>query len=337
MQSGTLELVCPAGNAAMLRAAVEAGANAVYLGLKNATNARHFPGLNFSPDELGASIAWAQQRGVRVFLAINTYPKEHNCSEWHRAIDHAAALGVDALILADLGLMAYARERFPELRLHASVQASATSAPALQLLARRFGIVRAVLPRVLSIDQVQQVARDAAPLEIEVFGFGGLCIMVEGRCSLSSYATGEAPNHQGACSPARFVSWEEKENGMEARLNGFLIDRYAPDEPAGYPTLCKGRFRVDGEIGYALESPTSLNTLDLLPQLKQCGVRAIKIEGRQRSVAYVRTVTQVWRRAIDALTANPERYTVQTEWQNELARISEGNQTTLGPYSRPWK
>ncbi|WP_459827264.1 ubiquinone anaerobic biosynthesis protein UbiU [Hydrogenophilus islandicus] len=333
-----MELVCPAGNPEMVRAAVEAGADAVYLGLRNATNARHFPGLNFTPHELTTTIAWAHQKGVRVFLAINTYPKEHNRDLWHRTIDQAAELGVDALILADLGLMAYAHERYPEVRLHASVQTSATSAPALQLLARRYGVVRAVLPRVLSIDQVAHVCKEAAPLEIEVFGFGGLCIMVEGRCSLSSYATGEAPNHHGACSPAHFVSWEERETGMEARLNGFLIDRYAPDEPAGYPTLCKGRFVVDGEIGYALESPTSLNTLDLLPELKRCGVRAIKIEGRQRSVAYIRTVTRVWRQAIDTLAKYPDdHFTVQTEWQEELARISEGGQTTLGPYSRPWK
>lgn len=337
MPSETLELVCPAGNAAMLRAAVEAGADAVYLGLRNATNARHFPGLNFTSEELGEGIAWAHQQGVRVFLAINTYPKAHNCDAWYQAIDQAAALGVDALILADLGLMAYAREHYPQLRLHASVQTSATSAPALQLLARRYGVVRAVLPRVLSIDQVARVAEAAAPLEIEVFGFGGLCIMVEGRCSLSSYATGEAPNHQGACSPAHYVSWEEHDQGMDARLNGFLIDRYAPDEPAGYPTLCKGRFVVDGELGYALESPTSLNTLDLLPELKRCGVRAIKIEGRQRSVAYVRTVTRVWRQAIDALAEHSERFSVLAQWQEALARISEGCQTTLGPYSRPWK
>ena len=85
-------------------------------------------------------------------------------------------------------------------------------------------------------------------VEIEVFGFGSLCVMVEGRCILSSYATGESPNMQGVCSPAKAVRWEEHPDRMDVRLNDVLIDRYRPDEPAGYPTLCKGRFDVAGSL-----------------------------------------------------------------------------------------
>ena len=130
--------------------------------------------------------------------------------------------------------------------------------------------------------QVEQVIAKAG-IEIEVFGFGSLCVMVEGRCALSSYVTGEAPNTNGVCSPPKAVRWVETPQGRESRLNGVLIDRYAPGENAGYPTLCKGRFDVgDDENYYAIEEPTSLNTLELLPQLLKMGVRAIKIEGRQR-------------------------------------------------------
>jgi collagenase-like PrtC family protease len=138
-----------------------------------------------------------------------------------------------------------------------------------------------------------------------VFGFGGLCIMVEGRCLLSSYVTGESPNMCGVCSPAKAVRWEETANGLETRLGGLLIDRYAPGEPAGYPTLCKGRFTVADQTYYAIEEPTSLNTLELLPELHHMGIAAIKIEGRQRSPAYVTQVTKSGGRRLTLAGAIP--------------------------------
>lgn len=153
----------------------------------------------------------------------------------------SAELGVDALILADIGVMEYAASRWPQLRLHLSVQGSASNPEAIQFYHRLFGIRRAVVPRVLSLKQVAQVAADS-PVPIEVFVFGSLCVMVEGRCLLSSYVTGQSPNTFGACSPARFLRWDETPQGRESRLNGVLIDRYQDDENAGYPTLCKGRF-----------------------------------------------------------------------------------------------
>ena len=193
-----------------------------------------------------------------------------------------------------------------------------------------------MLPRVLSLEQVRQVV-DRTPVEIEVFGFGSLCVMVEGRCALSSYATGESPNTHGVCSPAKFVRWQETPKGLESRLNGVLIDRYAPGENASYPTLCKGRFDVDGEQYYAIEEPASLNTLALLPQLIAMGVKAVKIEGRQRSPAYVAQVTRVWRDAIDACREGQQRYTVKPGWMAAMDKLAEGQQHTLGAYHRSWK
>jgi putative protease len=124
---------------------------------------------------------------------------------------------------------------------------------------------------------------------------------------------------------------------MESRLNGVLIDRFGKNEPAGYPTLCKGRFQVCGHTYYAIEEPTSLNTLSLLPELQAMGIEAIKIEGRQRSPAYVARVAQVWRAALDACRRNPDDYQPQADWLSELAKVSEGSQTTLGAYHRPWQ
>ena len=125
---------------------------------------------------------------------------------------------------------------------------------------------------------------------------------------------------------------------METRLNGILIDRFADGERAGYPTLCKGRFEVNDETYYALEEPTSLNTLELLPELARIGIRAIKIEGRQRSPAYVAQVTKVWRAALDKLKAGgAESFSVLPAWMAELNKVSEGQSHTLGAYYRPWK
>ncbi|MCE1184108.1 peptidase U32 family protein [Zoogloea sp.] len=330
------ELVCPAGSLPALKTAIDHGADCVYLGFKDATNARNFSGLNFDEKSLHEGVAYAHRHGRKVLLALNTYPQTDNWPSWTRAVDRAAEAGMDAIILADPGLMAYARRTHPTLRLHLSVQGSATTHEAINFYHEHFGISRAVLPRVLSLAQVAQVIAQT-PVEIEVFGFGGLCVMVEGRCALSAYATGESPNCQGACSPGKHVRWEQTPKGMETRLNGVLIDRFEAHERAGYPTLCKGRFEVNGASYYAIEEPTSLNTLELLPELARVGVKAIKIEGRQRSPAYVAQVTQVWRAALDQLARNPEGFRVDARWMSELNKVSEGQSHTLGAYHRPWK
>ncbi|MEA3291519.1 MAG: peptidase U32 family protein, partial [Pseudomonadota bacterium] len=316
--------------------AVDPGADAVYIGFRDATNARHFAGLNFNDKQIEQGLQYARQRGVKVFVAVNTYPQPSNFGAWRKAVDRAGGLGVDALILADIGVMDYACERWPDLRLHLSVQGSATSHQAVSFYAEQFGIRRAVIPRVLSLAQVKQVV-ESSPVPIEVFGFGSLCVMVEGRCYLSSYVTGQGPNTFGACSPASFVRWKETPEALETRLNGVLIDRHTEGENAGYPTICKGRFEVNGKTGYAIEEPTSLNTLPILADLQRIGVAAIKIEGRQRSPAYVAQVTKVMRAAIDACRRDPDGFTPDPAWLAELGKLSEGSQTTLGAYHRPWQ
>ena len=331
-----VELVCPAGSVPALKAAIDHGADCVYLGFRNETNARNFGGLNFDAKAAADGVRYAHARGRKVLIALNTYAQPGSFDRWTGALDLAADLGVDAVILADPGLMGYAVERHPDLRLHLSVQGSATTYEAINFYVRRFGIRRAVLPRVLSLAQVEHVIGQAE-CEIEVFGFGSLCVMVEGRCALSSYTTGEGPNTVGVCSPAKAVRWQETVDGLEVRLNGVLLDRYANGEKAGYPTLCKGRYTVRDDTYYAIEEPTSLNTLEMLPELVRIGVAAVKIEGRQRSPAYVAAVARVWRAAIDACTATPSCFVVRDAWMNELANLSEGRQTTLGAYHRPWR
>ena len=331
-----MELVCPAGNFPSLKAAVLNGADAVYLGFKDETNARNFSGLNFNDSKLDKSLAYARDRGVKIYIAINTYPQPAAWSKWQSAIDKAVELGVNAVIVADMGVMAYAANKYPDLNLHLSVQGSATNYEALRFYQQNFNIKRAVIPRVLALPQIRRLTKKS-PVDLEVFAFGSLCIMAEGRCHLSSYITGESPNMCGVCSPARAVSWKNTGDVLETRLNNVLIDRYEAGEHAGYPTLCKGRFKVNDNTYHALEEPTSLNTLSILPELHQIGVKALKIEGRQRSPAYIAQVVRVWREAIDSYKRNPETFSERTAWQLSLHKVSEGSQTTLGAYSRPWQ
>lgn len=326
----SLELVCPAGTPAALRAAVAAGADAVYCGFANETNARNFPGLNFSAAEMAAAIRHAHESGAKVLIAINTYPQAGRTEIWRDAVDAAAALRADAVILADMGLLAYAAERHPDLRRHLSVQASAANAEAIGFFVREFDVRRVVLPRVLTVEEIATLNRGIA-VETEVFVFGGLCVMAEGRCSLSSYATGQSPNMNGVCSPACAVRYEQIGANLVSRLGAFAIDSFEAGQPAGYPTLCKGRYRVRGEELYLFEEPTSLSAFSILPRLRAAGVSAIKIEGRQRGKAYIAEVVGGFRRAVDALDAGAPAPT------GSLHLLAEGNRQTTGAYHGRWR
>lgn len=331
-----MELLCPAGSLPALKAAIDHGADAVYVGLKDDTNARHFAGLNLAGAGLDEAVKYVHRHGRKIHVAINTFAHPDGWERWQRAVDIAVNSGADVLILADISLLAYAHERYPHIEKHLSVQASSTNPAAIDFY-RQFGISRVVLPRVLSMQQVRALAR-LCETPLEVFAFGSLCIMAEGRCYLSSYMTGESPNTAGACSPAAYVRWDEKSDGtLESRLNGVVIDRFAEGENAGYPTLCKGRFQVGDDLYNVLEEPTSLNTLELLPELYKEGIVSLKIEGRQRSPAYVASITKIWRQAIDAVQQDAERFQVKDEWNRVLSSLAEGSQTTLGAYHRKWK
>lgn len=325
-----LELVCPAGTPAALRVAVDAGADSVYCGFRDETNARNFPGLNFSRDELAEAVRYAHERDARVLVAINTFPRAGALAPWHRAVGDAARLGADAVILADLGLLAYAAERHPHLRRHLSVQAAAANADAVRFYVEAFGVKRVVLPRVLTVAEIAAINAQA-PCETEVFVFGGLCVMAEGRCSLSSYATGKSPNMNGACSPASHVQFRETDGMLTTRLGEFTIDRVPKGAPAPYPTLCKGCFSAGDYRGHVFEDPVGLDAVTLLPQLAMAGVTALKIEGRQRSRSYTRDVVASFRRAVDAQARG------QPVPAAELRRLSEGQATTAGAYRKGWR
>ncbi|MBE7733556.1 ubiquinone anaerobic biosynthesis protein UbiU [Devosia faecipullorum] len=325
-----MELICPAGTPAAYREALEAGADAIYCGFRDETNARNFPGLNFSRAEMVEAVALGKKRGVHTYVALNTFMRAGSEDTWYRAADDAVAAGAHALILADMALMDYVATNYPEQRLHVSVQASAANVEAINFLVESFGAKRLVLPRVLTVAEIAAIAKNV-DCELEVFAFGGLCVMAEGRCSLSSYITGQSPNMQGVCSPASHVRYREDGTEMVSELGGFTINRFGADEPAGYPTLCKGRFHIADAEGYAFEDPVSLDVMDHLDALRDAGVIALKIEGRQRGKAYVAEVVSSLRRALSAPAAQRSAHLAQ------LRRLSEGQRTTSGAYEKKWR
>lgn len=328
------ELVCPAGTPAALRAAVDAGADAVYCGFQNATNARNFPGLNFTPEEMEAGVSYAHRHGAKTLLAINTFPPAGKTDLWKQAVDAVNRFGIDALIVADIGVADYVRRTYPEQRLHLSVQAGASSAEAIRYYYREFSVKRVVLPRILTVKEIKAI-HDEIPCEIEAFIFGNIGMMAEGRCSLTNYATGISTNMDGVCSPASDVRYEEdQQRNLTTKLGPFTIDCFSCGENAGYPTICKGRYVSDQnkDAYYAFEEPVSLNLTGLLPELVRAGVTAFKIEGRQRSRAYVGSVVSAFRRAVDAIMAGKD-----PEIANLLA-LTEGNRQTEGAFkTRKWR
>jgi len=326
------ELVCPAGTPAALRTAVDAGADAIYCGFQGPTNARNFPGLNFTPAEMHDAVAYAHGGGAKVLAAINSFPTAGRTDIWKTAIDDAVRIGVDAIIIADIGMAKYLSETHSDQRIHLSVQAGASSSEAINFYCQKFDIKRVVLPRILTVAEIKKV-HDEIDCEIEAFVFGNIGMMAEGRCSLTNYVTGLSTNMDGVCSPANFVHYEEDESNLTTRLGKFAIDCIGCGESAGYPTICKGRYNTSHKQHYyAFEEPVSLNLTRLLPDLMKAGVTALKIEGRQRSKAYVKAVVSAFRQAVDAYALGDD-----PDISNLLA-LTEGQRETQGAFqSKTWR
>lgn len=327
------EVIAPAGNLASLRAAVDSGADAVYLGFSDSTNARNFEGLNFTPEELEDGIKYIRSKGRKFFVAINTFPQADAVPKWYKAVDLAMELSADAVIIANIGVLKYARDKYPQANLHLSTQASSSNYESINFYKKHFGIKRVVLPRVLTVEEIKHL-RERTDVEIEVFALGGLCINIEGRCYLSSFVTGASTNTEGACSPSRFVRFiSEPAGGMSITLNNMTLNRLGKNESSPYPTCCKGRYtKPDGSYAYVFEDPESLNVLQILPGLMDAGVAALKIEGRQRTKTYVAAMTGVLRDAVDSCFKDAAAYKVRPEWSSKTVATFEGTNETLGSY-----
>jgi collagenase-like PrtC family protease len=339
--SDKIKLYAPAGNLDCLRAAVDCGADAVYFGFDTPSNLRNFQGINFSYADAELGVHYIHQAGKEAFITINSYPQKSELALCYEAIDRAAHVGADAVILSDLALLDYTRRKHPGLRIHISVQAGVCNRQAIEFFTAEFGVECFILPRVLTLDEIRQL-RECTNAALEVFAFGSLCINYEGRCQLSSYITGESTNTVGTCSTPKFLSFECADRVI-ALINGKAINSFSYAEIAkdahlanGLPKeeisqwgnhflinrrqLCKARYRINGGQNFQLNEFVYLNALSILPQLINAGVSALKIEGRQRNAAYVKDTISMFREAIDNCYLPPDKYKPNKIWMRQCQR-----------------
>ena len=267
------ELLAPAGCWASLRAAVANGADAVYFGVQR-FNAR-LRAENFRTEDLPEVMAWLHRRGVRGFLTVNVLVFPSELEQAGELLLAAAAAGVDAVIVQDIGLAVLARQLTPELAVHGSTQMSITSAAGVAMAAD-LGAQRVVLARELGLRDLERLQRQlqqrGLAMPLEVFVHGALCVAYSGQC-LTSEALGQRSANRGECAQA-------------CRLP--------------YQLIVDGEERDLGDRRYLL-SPQDLAAWDLLPQLRDCGVASLKIEGRLKEATYVAAVTDAYRRGLDQL------------------------------------
>ena len=290
--AGPVELLAPAGDRVCMQAAVENGADAVYFGLARGFNARA-RATNLSLAELPEVMQYLHSRGVKGYVTFNTlvFPDELAAAE--ESLRAIAAAGTDAVLIQDIGIMRLARTVCPDLAIHASTQATMTSAETIAELVH-LGVERVVLARELSIDEVRQI-RQGTSMPLEVFVHGALCVAYSGQCLTSESLGGRSAN-RGQCAQA-------------CRLP--------------YDLLCDGRQRDLGPVQYLL-SPQDLAAYDLVPQLIDAGVCSLKIEGRLKTPEYVANVTQHYRRAIDAALAGREAEFARRDVQELELSFSRG-------------
>jgi putative protease len=280
------ELLAPAGDRDCLRAAVAAGADAVYFGLREFSARSR--AANFAPEELPEVMGYLRDHNVRGYLAMNTLVFSDELPRAAELIRLIAAAGPSAVIVQDLGLARLIRRMVPTLAIHASTQMTLTDARAIELARRELGIARVILPRELSLQQVRQIAR-ATAAELEVFVHGALCIAYGGQC-LASLALGGRSANRGECAQPCRLPYELRAAGD--------MDRKPPAQPADRSVSPEPRRARP----YPL-SPKDLAAWELLPELVRIGVRGFKIEGRLKGAPYVRAATGFYRRALDAALA----------------------------------
>ncbi len=298
------ELLAPAGNFESLKAAVESGADAVYLAGDN-FGARAFAG-NFSQEELRRAVEYAHLRNVQIHVTVNTIIEDGELENFSRYIKFLADLNVDAFLVQDLGAAKIAREIAPQIPLHASTQMTVHNSEGVAALAE-LGFSRAVLAREVTLPEIETIVKNSE-IEIEIFMHGALCVCFSGQCLMSSMIGARSGNRGKCAQPCRLPYDLIDENGRE----------------------------VLKDAGKYLLSPKDLNTLEILPEILKTGVASLKIEGRMKRPEYVATVVGVYRRAIDKILAGEKNYTSPEE-NLKLAQIFNRDFTTAYLKKNPGK
>ena len=273
------ELLAPAGDMERLRAAVDYGADAVYLGGKN-FGMRSAP-ANFSCQELEEGVALCHRRGVKVYVTCNTLPRNQELPEMVPFLKFCQEAGVDGFILSDLGVLALAKEHAPQVERHISTQFGVVNYAAARF---ELGASRVVLAREVPLSEIREIREKVDPrLELEAFAHGSMCVSFSGRCLLSNYLTGRDANRGQCAQPCR---WEYT-----------LVEKERPQR----------EFEIfQEERGTYIFNSNDMRMIQHIPAMMEAGISSLKLEGRAKSAYYVACVTQAYRRAIDFFWEHPE-------------------------------
>ncbi len=300
------ELLSPAGNFEKMKAAILYGADAVYLagehfGMRAAAD-------NFSVEELKEAVDYAHCRGVKLYLTVNTMPREDEYPALREYLISLREVKPDALIVADVGVMALVREILPSMEIHVSTQANAVSAAAVRAWAA-LGAKRVVLARELSLDEIRAI-RAAVPedIELECFIHGSMCISYSGRCLLSGHMIGRDANRGMCAQPCR---WNYTIRGYE------IEEEKRPDCKMPIEEIC-------GETFIMASRDTC--TIEHIPELTEAGINSFKIEGRMKSAYYTAVVTNTYKMALDSYFSGSYEY--NPDWYRELCSVTHREYAT---------
>lgn len=298
------ELLAPAGSFASLKAAVAAGADAVYMG--GARFGARAYAQNADQDEMIAAIEYAHLHGCRLYMTVNTLFKENELGELYEYLLPYYKAGLDGVIVQDLGALSFIREHFPGIELHASTQMTITSVYGAKEL-KRLGCCRVVPAREVSLEEIRRIY-DETGMDIETFVHGALCYCYSGQCLMSSLIGGRSGNRGRCAQPCRLpYRVYEQENGTA----------------------------VNKEDQKCVLSMKDLCTLDILPQILEAGVFSLKIEGRMKSPRYTAGVVRIYRKYLDRyLEYGSEGYYVEPEDKKELLDLFDRGGFTSGYYTR---
>ena len=307
MERKNIELLAPAGDMERLHMAVAYGADAVYLA-GTTFGMRSFAG-NFTPEELKRAVALCHKKGVRVHVTCNTMPRNDEVARLPEWLSYLDQVGVDAVILADVGVMALAGKYAPHVQRHISTQASIVNYETARAW-HDLGADRVILARELSLDEIREI-RDKTPpeLELEAFAHGAMCVSYSGRCLLSNYMTGRDSNRGACAQPCRY-----KYALMEEKRPGEYFPVY------------------EDEKGTYIMNSRDMCTIDHVAELMDAGLDSLKLEGRAKSAYYAAIVTGAYRHAIDAALAGQP---LDPVWRDEVEHISHRHYSTGFYFGQP--
>lgn len=298
-----IELLAPAGNLEKLKTAINFGADAVYLG-GNKLNLRAAAD-NFTIEELKEGLEYAHSRAKKVHVTLNVIPHNEDLVGIEEYITELYEIGVDAVLIADPGIMSIARTVAPELEIHLSTQASNLNYKSA-LFWHKAGIKRIVAAREMSLEDLKLMRKELPETcDIEAFVHGAMCMGYSGKCLLSNYITGRDSNRGTCTQPCRFKYnlYEESETGDYNKVN-------------------------EGEEGIYFMSSKDLCMIEHIPELIEAGINSLKIEGRMKSSYYVASIVKAYREAIDRYMEDPKNYKYDPKLLEELMKPSHRPYTT---------